>query len=358
MLEGGEQMSLGTYFKKIFNRSVRRSRFARRHEAPDVSRIGQTPLENTVPEPKRPVVSHEEPETSARPDSTIIVIYQDEDHKALCSPEIISGVRGEALKLQFRDFADFDLIKITGFTSVFSMEYGAITLTYRRKNAGLIWIFCQDMDDRHFLQKPVFITGGLNENYSLSSPAVRGYSVRHANGPVTGVFRKRQQVVTYYYRRDEYADVSYETGFLHFRDFYCCLDAPGGRKTRVIIAKDTVWQIFETILLTSGEKWHCLGGNIWARFDAGMMEYSNVRPKKPLGIETDFSPDIKLDVKAVIDFIPGGQLALYDRPFGVRTATVPNGRKVTLTSRYRENGITWFKVEDTGWTMFEYLKML
>lgn len=68
------------------------------------------------------------------------------------------------------------------------MEYGAITLTYRKKRRTRL-DFCQDMDDRHFLQKPVFIRGGLNDEYSLSSPAVLGYSVKHASGPVTGFLK-------------------------------------------------------------------------------------------------------------------------------------------------------------------------
>ena len=156
-------MSLGTYFKRIFNRNVRRSRFAKKHAAPNVSMINQVlPKENSVfvsvPEPETDF-----PETSSEPDSTIIIIYQDENHNALRSPEIISGNRGDKLNVTFKEFENFDLIKITGFTSVFSMAYGAITLTYRKKNAGLVWIFCQDMDDRHFLQKPVFIRGGLND---------------------------------------------------------------------------------------------------------------------------------------------------------------------------------------------------
>ncbi|MSB44108.1 hypothetical protein GKD00_05910 [Lactobacillus ruminis] len=349
-------MSLGTYFKRIFNRNVRRSRFAKKHAAPNVSMINQVlPKENSVfvsvPEPETDF-----PETSSEPDSTIIIIYQDENHNALRSPEIISGNRGDKLNVTFKEFENFDLIKITGFTSVFSMAYGAITLTYRKKNAGLVWIFCQDMDDRHFLQKPVFIRGGLNDEYSLSSPAVLGYSVKHASGPVTGFFKDRQQVVTYYYRRDEYADVSYDIGFLRFKDFYCCSDAPNGRKTRVVIAKNTVWQIFETIELVSGEKWHCLGGNIWACFNHDLMEYSSVQPQKTLKLENRFSDCINLKIKAKIDFVPNKKLFLYDRPFGTKISSIPDGKIVTLTARHRENGIVWFKIGDFGWTIFEYLK--
>ena len=51
-------MSLGTYFKRIFNRNVRRSRFAKKHAAPNVSMINQVlPKENSV------FVSVPEPET-------------------------------------------------------------------------------------------------------------------------------------------------------------------------------------------------------------------------------------------------------------------------------------------------------
>ena len=116
------------------------------------------------------------------------------------------------------------------------------------------------------------------------------------------------------------------------------------------------YQIFETIELVSGEKWHCLGGNIWACFNHDLMEYSSVQPQKTLKLENRFSDCINLKIKAKIDFVPNKKLFLYDRPFCTKISSIPDGKIVTLTARHRENGIVWFKIGDFGWTIFEYLK--
>ena len=341
-------MSVRNYFRQIFTKKKKRSRYAKRQAAPDISAIKYNPTE-----PRK-----KETPKASKPDSTIIIIYQDEQKKALCTPDIVMGFRGQPLNVAFKEIKNYDLIKITGFTSLFTMEYGAITLTYRKKNAGLLWVFCQDIDDNRFLLKPRFITGGIDDPFILSPPNLKGYTIKKASGPIKGRFTKDQQIITYYYRKNNYADVSYEIGFIFFKDFYTCFDQVLGHKTRVIIAKETIWRIFETITLTDGSKWCCLGGNIWVKFDEQMMLYYRNRPQETLQLADQTLNAQKLTLPAYIDFIPHRQLILYDQPFGLKKTSILDGTKVNLTAKYVEQGINWFKVDDLGWTISEYLQLI
>lgn len=292
-------------------------------------------------------------------DSTVILIFQDEDKRFLTSPQIISGKRHEPIKFRFKDFESYDLIKIDGFTSEFVLPYAAMTFTYRKKDAGNIWIFCQDIDDLHFLQKPTFAKGKVDEEFTLSSPAIRNYTLLRARGTTHGLFTYEQQAVTYYYRRDTWKEVDYIPRYLKIKTSISCLDAPDGNETNVILAKDTVWQTFETITTTNDQLWYCLGGSLWIKYDAELMTLLEQKPdttKAPIGPE-NLPQSINLQHNAMIDFIPGGELVLYDKPFGKKVGLIKNGQIVTLTGRIRVEGMQWFEVNGLGWTIREYLDL-
>ena len=293
-------------------------------------------------------------------DSTVILLFQDEDKKFLASPQIISGKRHEPIKFRFKDFEGYNLIQVDGFTSDFVLPYAAITFTYRKKDAGNIWIFCQDIDDRRFLQKPTFIKGKVGDEFSLSSPASRNYTLLRARGLTPGIFTYDQQAVTYFYRRDSWKDVDYTPHYLKFKQSLPCLDAPDGQVTDVILAKNTIWQTFETIITTNDQRWYCLGGSIWIKYDAELMTMLDKKPaviSEHDTLEIDLPHSIDLRHNAMIDFIPDGELVLYDKPFGQKVGLIKNGQIVTLTGRIRVEGMLWFEVNGLGWTIREYLNL-
>ena len=324
--------------------------------------------EDIAPEPLKkqttPILEEVKKTTALRKkttsqDSTVILIYQDEDQKFLASPQIISGKRHEPIKFTFKDFDGYNFIRVDGFTREFVLPYAAITFTYRKKDAGNIWIFCQDIDDHHFLQKPTFVKGKVGENFSLSAPAIRNYTLLRARGLTSGVFTYDQHVVTYFYRRDVWKDVEYAPRYLKFKTAVQSLDAPDGHLTEVILAPGTVWQTFETIITDNDQRWYCLGGNLWVKYDSELMELLDQRPNtlKPPASDLKLPNTITLQHNAMIDFIPDGQLVLYDKPFGQKIGTIPDGQIVNLTGRIRVDGMLWFEVNGLGWTIREYLDL-
>ena len=198
------------------------------------------------------------------------MLFQDEDKKFLASPQIISGKRHEPIKFRFKDFEGYNLIQVDGFTSDFVLPYAAITFTYRKKMLVIFGSFVKISMIAVFT-KPTFIKGKVGDEFSLSSPAIRNYTLLRARGLTHGIFTYDQQAVTYFYRRDSWKDVDYTPHYLKFKQSLPCLDAPDGQVTDVILAKNTIWQTFETIITTNDQRWYCLGGSIWIKYDAELM---------------------------------------------------------------------------------------
>lgn len=291
----------------------------------------------------------------SKPDSTIIIIYQDENHHSLSSPQIISGKRGEAINVKFKEFNHFDLIHIEGFTSVFVEPYGSMILTYRRQSGANIWLFSKDIDDSHMLGKPRFVSGKVDEKYNLTPPNFLGYNLLRAQGPVNGNFNDKQQVVTYYYRDATWKNVDFDIKYLKMKVSQPGFDAPRGNDTFITLAKDTVWQVFETVQLVSGERWHCLGGNLWVGEDYDKVRFVDALPQYQVTDNSEKNFAINLNFQAIIDFVPGKELTLYDRPFGNPIDSIKDGSIVTITEREGGRDMQWFKIDDRGWTIRQYL---
>ena len=312
-------------------------------------------LENT--KENHPSVKQELKKASTHQDSTIIVIYQDENHKSLSSPQIISGKRGETINFNFKEFKHYDLINIAGFTSVFVEPYGSITLTYRRQSGANIWLFSQDIDDMHMLGKPRFVTGKVDEKYALTPPDFIGYNLLRAEGPVKGSFNEKQQVVTYYYRDATWKEVDFNVKYLKMKVSQPGFDAPRGNDTYITLAKGTVWQVFESVHLTNGERWHCLGGNLWIKEDYDLVQFVDSLPQYAISDTEGYQFSIDLNVPAIVDFVPGKKLTLYNRPFGDPVDSIEDGSIVTITERQGGREMQWFKVDDRGWTIRQYLDL-
>ena len=306
---------------------------------------------------EHPSLKQELKKASTHQDSTIIIIYQDENHKSLSSPQIISGRRGEAINFKFKEFKHYDLINIAGFTSTFVEPYGSITLTYRRQSGANIWLFSQDIDDLHMLGKPRFVSGKVDEKYSLTPPNFIGYNLLRAQGPVKGNFNDKQQIVTYYYRDATWKEVNFNVKYLKMKVSQPGFDAPRGNGTFVTLAEGTVWQVFESVHLTNGERWHCLGGNLWIKEDYDKVRFVDSLPQYKVVPPEGYQFSIDLNVQAIIDFVPGKKLTLYDRPFGNPVDEIKDGSIVTITERQGGREMQWFKIDDRGWTIRQYLDL-
>ena len=311
-----------------------------------------------VPTPKAaPSPKTVTPSTS---DATLLIIYKDEAHQALADPELVAGQLGAKFNLRFKNFKHYRLVKIQGFTSTFVDSYGIITLTYQRITAANIWVFCIDLDSRRFLTKPHFVNGLLGQPYALASPTIKNYRLLLAKGPIRGTFSDKQAVVTYYYRNNNIQDITYQPYFLEMLDFITCYDNPLGHLTSVTLAKGTVWKTFQTILLTDGQIWHCMGGSLWIKETATAFKKITGPTKKSA---LNYQAAIKLPYSqpinqlATINFVPHKQVTSYERPFGRPSQQFTHNQQVLITATLQSYNITWYQLNHTSWITSQYLKI-
>ena len=295
------------------------------------------------------------------PDATLVIIYQDEHQKSMAAPQVIHGRLGAPLQLQFREFAGYNLIHITGFVSSFVDPYGTMTLTYRRQNGGQVWMFCRDIDELNLLAYPRFINGKLHAQYNLSSPFIDHYNLIRADGPARGQFTEEQQTVTYLYRRADWQTVDYDPRDLQMDAFVPCYDGPAGEPVGITLVKGTIWHVYETVTLTNHQVWCCMGGNIWIEQTDEQVTPVD-RPAMPAWLRPNRTTENTFTNQyrdyARIDFVPGKKAALYDQPFGHRIDGIIHGTPVIITGSVRTENMIWYQVDDRGWIPRQYTKAL
>lgn len=286
--------------------------------------------------------------------ASLIIYYYDEKQQNICQPQIIFGFKGQLLNFKFKDFTDYNLIHITGFTRYFVDEYGKIILTYRKKDAGQLWLLCRDLDSQKMLQKPRLIYGKLNEPFQISAPALAGYTLIQAKGQLRGRFNQQQKILTFYYRQNDWLKVIHEQKQLKMLTFVSCYDAPNGQLTKVSLAKGSIWQVFESIETRQG-LWHCMGGNIWIKDDPNALK--TVKHKNTSKNNFYLAKKQAQILKATIDYVPHKMLTLYDQPFGKPINAVADQSLVEISHQINLDGLTWLYLPQyQGWTLKQYLK--
>ena len=293
-----------------------------------------------------------------RQNALLLVVYQDQQNNLLFPSQIISGTLGEKLRLQFKKLPDYNLIRIKGFTSYFASHYSIITLTYSKKDAGLIWIICRDIDTNFFLVEPQVIKGKVSEPFQIFSPSLTNYNLFRVSGKLRGNFSYNQSFVTFYYRQSKWKNVEKTELYLKMLAPVSSYEEPQGKKLDISFALNTVWRTFSSITMDNDDLWYCLGGAIWVKFDSKKMAYSNKRETFSL-LSSNTQKQIrrfKKSREASIDFIPNKRVAVYDLPFGHKNGLLKDKTKVSVTARTLNDDVIWFELAQGVWIPRQYLK--
>lgn len=289
--------------------------------------------------------------------ATMIVNYKTDDNQELKPPMIIVGVIGQVLALKIDDIPDYDLIKISGLTTHFIKKYASITIFYQKKPGQPLWVLCYDADSGQQLLPPHFERGKLGAAFNIAAPKIDGFRLKEIAGNQVGTFTNAQQKVVFLYRHHNWETVSYATRYLIANDFCETFQTIDGKRLKLTLAKGSVWQTYTTVTLIDGRIWHCLGGSVWV-LQSDKLTVAKTRPKRQLATPQSKLPSaIPLHHPAVIDYVPGEELTLYSRPFGKATGKLAHGTEVFVTARIRVDHMLWFKVNDVGWVLRQYLNL-
>ena len=57
-----------------------------------------------------------------------------------------------------------------------------------------------------------------------------------------------------------------------------------------------------------------------------------------------------------MDYLPNREIDVYDAPYGKKVATIPDGKRVTISGKLDDNGeITWYQIGDQRFITGNYV---
>lgn len=297
------------------------------------------------------------PKTSFRKkdfqDSVLLIIYADEDGNELTTPQIVSGRLGEKIHYRIKSLENFDLINFKGFTKFYVAHYAILTLTFQKKIAGAIWIFCRDMDTNELILPPKLSKGYLGDAYQLYSPSVPEYSLMNVKGTIRGIRSSESSSLTFFYRRRVWLTNEQSTLYFKMKSSVPVYSSPEGRQLKITLSPQTIWKTFSVITTTDNTKWYCIGGPLWIAFDSVRMSvYSKDFTE---GQHLDDSVKLASLISGTVDYIADESVFLYDRPFGKIAGKLKHGTKVQLGHTVTSDEITWYRLTSGFWLPSQYI---
>lgn len=293
------------------------------------------------------------PKASKPIKATIIVLFLSQQGKQIADPEVIDGNLGQPVDIKFRQFKNYHLIGIHGYTLSFVHQHAVVTLNYEKALGGSVWALCRDYINSNLLTDPQFYQGKIGEAYSVSIPQIRNYIFMRAEGQLEGKFSSEQKLITLFYKNASWTDVYPDSGLLKMLRETSCYSDIEGEKLDTPLAAGSIWRTFYHVDLVNGARWYNLGGSIWVKSSRNLTfvsPYKDEQPDDSLANMTD------VNSQATIDFIPGKSVMVFNRPCGKKIASVGNGLLVGLSKYCRADGMDWFFIKERGWIPAIYLK--
>ncbi|MEO1771650.1 MucBP domain-containing protein [Candidatus Enterococcus ferrettii] len=140
--------------------------------------------------------------------------YQDTNGKTIHENEVFSGNVGESYTTKKLDIDGYSFKEVKGNpTGVFTDQEQLVTYIYT-KNSDIPSVLgkevtarYQDTNGKSIHENEVF-SGNIGESYTTKKLDIDGYSFKEVKGNPTGVFTDQEQIVTYIYSFDRFAEPS------------------------------------------------------------------------------------------------------------------------------------------------------
>lgn len=232
-------------------------------------------------------------------------------------------------------------------------------MTDSYKLGNPIWVYYSDIDTNENLQVPQLLRGLSGESYQVEAKEFPNYRYVKADADLKGTFDMRQHQIHLYYRNANWAEVQKNISmYLHLEAPTPMYDLPDGMQVGAALPRDIVVKAFARVATTNGEFWYELGADQWVRYDHMSVTDDPFKEKAKVENQRGQSVSNLPDKPAVVDFVPGRSIDVYDSPFGRVVGSVQNGDQLTITAKQSDStGVTWYKAKDKGYISSLYVKM-
>lgn len=278
--------------------------------------------------------------------AVVLISYVDEAGTALSEPQWLNGQLGEALHLEFRQFDDYLLADIQGFTTTFDAPYHIMTLHFIKKLGHPAILYPIDYDTGRLVAVPKLLSGPINVPFLFKTPKIDGYRMIKASRPLTGHFTHEPQVLIALLRQSTWQSVQRVNYYLELNQSTPIYETPAGKARAYEFPSHSVWRAFTKVTLTNGDVWYNLGGPQWLLNDKIVI---TDRPAQT-PIDNDEAVPVGPQFDAVhfegrIDFVANESVSYYDAPNGLIIGELAHNTPITITGQFEDPaGIMWYRL--------------
>lgn len=283
-------------------------------------------------------------DTATEQSAVLLVLYLDDHNQPLSDPEWVRGTIGAAVHFKPKEFEDYLLYHIIGFTTVFKTPCRIMTWQFMKRMGHPVIMYPIDYDTGELVSPPVFTSGPVNKGFVLAQPEADQYHLVKASRPLSGHFTDEVQVIYVLLRRNSWWAVQRVNHYIKLTHDVTILDMPDGQSQHYEFPKDSIWRAFIRVNTAHGKTWYNLGGPQWV---PGHLAVQSDRPV-PASLPKPTTPEYQpLSAHGRINFIPDQAVHTYTAPNGVFKGELNDQAEIIVTGTLTDaNRVEWYQLAD------------
>ena len=164
--------------------------------------------------------------------------------------------------------------------------------------------------------------------------------------------------VKFYYRKDNWQEVEAVDTYLQIDQAATVYDNVKGLPIDIPLPAGIVVKAFHRVNTENGDTWYELGADQWVRYQ-GMRVVTNPYQNddhQPSTLADQLTILPLKNVQGTVDYLPNREIDVYDAPYGKKVATIPDGKRVSISGKLDDNGeITWYQIGDQRFITGNYV---
>lgn len=228
------------------------------------------------------------------------------------------------------------------------------------KTGNPIWVYYVDIDSGANLIVPQLLRGLVGEEYQVDKKKFPNYNFIKVEGELTGTFDMTQRNVKLLYRKQSWGEVQDIDMFLKLEAPTVIYDTVEGMPVGQPLPQDIIIKAFQRVATKDGQFWYEIGADQWIKYEKMHVvdDPFNNNQDIPSRLENQLTILRLNNVKAIVDYIPGKSVDVYDAPYGNQVDKIDDGQEVTLTKRLSDSDeLTWYEIGPKQFISGNYVKI-
>lgn len=237
-------------------------------------------------------------------------------------------------------------------------------MTNTFKTGNPIWVYYTDIDTGANLRVPQLLRGFIGTPFHIETLTFPNYDFVQAQGELNGEFDMHQHSVQLFYRRSNWLEVETINMYLKLTEPTQLYDGVEGMPIDTPLPGGITVKSFQRVATKQGAFWYEVNADRWLKYDSNTMQNMDEYPEDDnnsyvpqSGSQTAILP--LNNMPAVVDYVAGQQLDVYDQPYGHVIGKANDGEHITIVGKINDdNGVIWYEAKDLGFLNAAYVDLL